>query len=142
MTKNHRLEEIRANMGLTQSEMCARMGIPLRTYTRYASGERPPSVEALEALARMDIDLHWLITGQGNMYRTAAPAHPPSSLDEDLMGQIAEAVAQPQAFGVLPPREQGRLIARLYNEIALAGLRSREEVTGAVRLAAVQFRHR
>lgn len=160
MNTGQRLEHIRAQIGLTQSETCARMGIPLRTYTRYATGERPPSADALAALAHMGVNLNWLITGDGSPWLTSSSSAPkelrcplegggaagsescPANLSEKLVAVMAETITRiyaecstPLSAGTL-----GSAIARMHNEIATANLESWEEKIGAVRLASAMLR--
>ena len=65
--------------------------IKVHNYTAYERGISAPSVEAMNLLARHEgINLHWLLTGDGDMYLpdqlTAKP------LDASLMELVVEAV--------------------------------------------------
>ena len=45
-------------------------GIPYRSIQNYLRNEREPNVEALIKLKEaMNIDINWLLTGEGKMYR-------------------------------------------------------------------------
>jgi len=104
MSVGMRIEEVRAQLDLRQVQMAGRMGMPLRTYTRYASGERSPSAEALQALAHMGVDLNWLMTGEGRMWTGGGDA--PRTIDA-----AAPAAASPGPDFVLVPRYDVRASA-------------------------------
>ncbi|MDO8608244.1 MAG: helix-turn-helix transcriptional regulator [Phaeospirillum sp.] len=94
IAERHR--QLRACLGITQSEMAARLRIGLRTYASYESGERLPLAETLAALGQMGFNIHWLITGEGQMRPGgvgASATASPAALDADLYGQVTEAVA-------------------------------------------------
>jgi DNA-binding XRE family transcriptional regulator len=50
-------KEVRAKLGLTQKLMAERLGVTLRSYQRYESGEMKPGAEAAFRLAEMDMEL-------------------------------------------------------------------------------------
>lgn len=67
-TFQHRLKTVRCSRGLSQSAMARLIGINHKTYRRIEAGEsyRIP-VETLERIAqRLEVDLHWLVTGSAN----------------------------------------------------------------------------
>lgn len=68
MSKGHskRLREFRESLNLSQEELAERLEKPQRTYAAYENG-RLPRQEVLEGLARLGLDLHWMITGEGAM---------------------------------------------------------------------------
>lgn len=145
MTIGQRLEQVRASLGLTQAEMCVKMGLPLRTYTRYALGQRPPSAEALAALVRMGININWLLTGDGAMRLSGGPIEPacPPPIDEALGAAVFEGVMSVYlACGARMTGHAGRVVARIYTEIVEAGLGTWEEKMAALQFALVQVRRR
>lgn len=68
-----RLRTARDELGLTQAEMAARMGISLRAYQTYEANERQPRANDVAALADAGIDLNWLLTGLGRMWTGPRP---------------------------------------------------------------------
>jgi transcriptional regulator with XRE-family HTH domain len=55
---------------VSQKEFANSLGVAQNTLGNYERGERRPSVEFLAALvAFSDVNYHWLITGEGQMYR-------------------------------------------------------------------------
>jgi transcriptional regulator with XRE-family HTH domain len=144
MNVGARLEEIRSGLRLTQAEMAAQMGLPLRTYTRYATGERAPSAEALQALVRMGIDLNWLIEGIGRMHigeSLLAPTSSSAVRDADLVGRVLEEIsAVYKEFGWGRTLHQlGAEAAQIADDIAADNL-APEARMGAVRGAAAMLR--
>ena len=64
-----RLKEVRESMRLSQKAFGALLGLSQGTYQKYESGMVSTPQELLEQLAlKYNINLHWLITGQGEMY--------------------------------------------------------------------------
>lgn len=53
------------------------MNMPYRTLHGYLRGERQPNADGLAKLARVGINLNWLLTGEGKMLTEsgARPAH-------------------------------------------------------------------
>ena len=64
-----RLIEVRKSLGLTQKEVSEGAGVALRTYCRYESGEGERDIPSslLKFIAQNDIDINWLLTGEGTM---------------------------------------------------------------------------
>jgi len=63
-----RLKEVRGR--LSQKEIAEKLNVYWNTYARYERGERIPNLDFLIRLHKVfnNINLHWLITGEGNMY--------------------------------------------------------------------------
>lgn len=59
-----RLEEERQRLEFTQKQMAENIDISLRTYMNWASGNKDISIEVLEKLALIDIDVIYLLIGQ------------------------------------------------------------------------------
>ena len=69
---SERLRAAREAIGLTQREMAERLGLALVTYGRSETGNRAMDEGELAALAGMGINLHWLVSGEGQMHWMAA----------------------------------------------------------------------
>lgn len=65
-----RLKQARAGLGLTQKELCLRVGLPLPSLKDYEACNRLPGAEALCAYASAGIRVDWLLTGDGPMLAT------------------------------------------------------------------------
>lgn len=65
----HRLKAIRTSAGLSQKEFGAIMGIAQTSYANYENGRSSIPASLLEMLSKkLNINLNWLITGEGDMY--------------------------------------------------------------------------
>ncbi|MGD1832520.1 MAG: LexA family transcriptional regulator [Sphaerochaetaceae bacterium] len=73
---SERLKKIRQYKGMSQRAFGELLGIPQTTYANYESGKAIMPDELKKTLAKMGINLHWLITGEGPMTLDgeAAPA--------------------------------------------------------------------
>lgn len=63
MTFPNRLKQIRQSLKLTQAEMADQCDVSLSALQRYEKGSSSPSVDFLERIARLGVNLHWLVTG-------------------------------------------------------------------------------
>lgn len=62
-------------LGLSQKEIAERFGVKQQTWANYERGERNPSLELLAQIGVGEgVDLHWLLTGEGEMRRSVALA--------------------------------------------------------------------
>jgi len=68
MTINDRLRLIRELMKESQAKFSSRFGLPQTTYANYELNKRSVPDELKNELASIGINLHWLITGNGDMY--------------------------------------------------------------------------
>lgn len=67
MNLSLRLKEARAALGLSQTEIAARSGVPVGTIRKYEQGPSLPGAEAIEAFVGLGINANWLLTGEGDM---------------------------------------------------------------------------
>lgn len=66
---NERLKQIRQQIGVSQIAFAGMFGLKQQTYQKYESGIVSMPQDLLEQLAdKMNINLHWLITGNGPMH--------------------------------------------------------------------------
>lgn len=69
MSIKDRLREIIDSQNMSIKAFAESMRIPLRTLYNYLSGDREPSTEVLVKIAtELNINLNWLLLGQGEMY--------------------------------------------------------------------------
>ncbi len=79
----------------TRVEFSERVGIKFDSYTNYERGTRSPDAEAIEKIRRAtNVSLHWLFTGEGEIYLDEIPVKP---LDAELMEAVVVTVAEFQA---------------------------------------------
>ena len=130
-TLGSRLKALRQALGKTQAEVSASTGIPLPTWKKYEGSDREPGAEALVAVARTGVNLHWLLTGKGSMLlalpaKTAYLAAEPSTtwpqnasaLNIDALTAIIRGLEDAEAHGGgrIDPAKKSALIASAYLE--------------------------
>jgi len=70
MTIGARLRSVIDDIGINVSEFSRIADIPYGTLQQYLSDKRSPATEALTKICtQTNIDIHWLLTGKGLMYR-------------------------------------------------------------------------
>lgn len=69
-TIGKRLARARLALGYNHEDFGELTGVPVSTLKKYEGAHREPGSEALRLIAKAGIDLHWLVTGQGEMLRT------------------------------------------------------------------------
>ena len=71
MSISKRLKQVIEDKNLNIKAFSEISGIPYRSVQNYLRNEREPNVEALIKLKEtMNIDINWLLTGEGKMYRS------------------------------------------------------------------------
>lgn len=65
-----RLRQARKQLGYTQQNMGRAIGGTLRAWQEYEAGRRRPRQEALAGLARMGVNVNWVLVGEGPMWST------------------------------------------------------------------------
>jgi SOS-response transcriptional repressor LexA len=70
-TIGQRLEMLVKSMNKRQGEFAKDFGISTNSMIRYKTNERMPDPEFMSRLARANVNLNWLLNGEGSMYVTA-----------------------------------------------------------------------
>jgi transcriptional regulator with XRE-family HTH domain len=70
-----RIVAARKSLGLTQATCAALTGMPLSSLKKYESGQSLPGVLAVGLFCQLNINIHWLVTGEGEMTLNAAAAN-------------------------------------------------------------------
>jgi len=66
-----RIKQVRNALHLKQVEMAKALTMNPSAISQMESGRTKPSLETLEEIARLySVDLHWMITGEGQMFNT------------------------------------------------------------------------
>lgn len=94
MTISERLKAARAALKLTQADAASKFDLPLGSLRKYESGPSEPGSSALAGIAGAGINTNWLLTGEGDMFSTAAShqlqqSQPAPYLGEDGGGYVA-----------------------------------------------------
>ena len=118
-----RIEAVRTHNDLNLKEFADRLKIARSTYSEVKNQKTKPNSDLLVGIATQfrDIDMHWVLTGEGSMLRGD---HPPSldggtvdSVNPKQLHEVVEVVETAlQEAGVNPsPKKRGELIAAAYD---------------------------
>ena len=70
MSISNRLREVMEYKGLSIKAFAELLDMPYRTLQNYLLNERDPSAEVLIKISDvLNVDLNWLMRGEGNMFR-------------------------------------------------------------------------
>lgn len=67
MKLSDRLKKVRESSGRTQKELATALNVSLTAIQGYEAGRQIPGGNILESLARLGVDINWLLTGEGAM---------------------------------------------------------------------------
>lgn len=87
--------------------MADKMSVVVRPYQMYEAGERPPKADGLAALARLGMDINWLLTGVGHMVRYPDGAQAQSAETSQIHRELQETPSGPQAASGEPASQCG-----------------------------------
>lgn len=93
---NERLREVRLSIGGSQKAFGERFGIAQQTYANYETGKVAVPDAFKQQLADTGINLHWLITGEGQMHLTEGTITEPGP-------GFPTRVAQPKGLAIITP---------------------------------------
>lgn len=90
---NERMKLMRNSFGLSQNALGDKLGITQTTYANYESGKANVPDSVKQNLANLGVNLHWLITGEGSMFKdksdtTNLMAHQPKPTYMSVKGSI------------------------------------------------------
>jgi transcriptional regulator with XRE-family HTH domain len=89
MSKGKRLKEAREAKGYSQREMAKELGITPPSYNYYEKSDAATfSTDLILLLTKLNININWIFTGDGEMLFTNTPAEPES----DLAGELEERI--------------------------------------------------
>jgi len=96
MTKGTRLEMIRVYLKLNQKQMSEKLGLQQSQYSKLENDRSGFSDETISFLADMGFNVHWLFTGNGEMFLTPKESAPTDFVsleaDPELMKEMEERV--------------------------------------------------
>ena len=79
-----RIKTLRTFLNLTQQEISDQIGIKQQTWAHYEKGRRKLPIETMLALSsHFGVNLHWLMTGRGDMLQQSKGDSPPQSYVAD-----------------------------------------------------------
>lgn len=68
MRISERLKLVCENKNWKIKDFAELTGLPYRTMQGYIGGEREPNAEGMTAIAKVGVNLNWLVSGEGNMF--------------------------------------------------------------------------
>ena len=74
MTMSERLILIRSSWNESQAVFARKLGLKQPVYARYETGDRSLPDDVKVKISQLGINLHWLLTGEGKMFREKEPA--------------------------------------------------------------------
>ena len=113
-----RLAKIRQDLNVTKTQMSRIISVSFRTYKDYESGVFSPKATGLAALAKHNVNIHWLVSGEGSQF-VGEPALPETGSDvinDTLMVAAISIVDQllSERGLSLPRDKKAKLITELY----------------------------
>lgn len=84
MDIGNRIKELRISKNLSYDDFAVIAGVSVRSQRMYESNKTPPTAEYCKAIAEKftEIDMNWLLTGEGEMLKKSMPNE--SFSEEDL----------------------------------------------------------
>lgn len=119
-TFGSRLRRAREIMGLNQDEMAARIGVSLRSYSRYENEGRELPLGALTRAAEMGVSVTWLLTGTGEPFTGEAAKSSSEAVKRlDAIEAELDKANVPVSVGSLG---KGSVLLDMYRQlVAIAG---------------------
>lgn len=94
--RGQRLAQFRRAKKLTGLQLAAQLGVSSGGMSNYEKGDAFPSVEKLEMLARLGLNLNWFIVGEGPML--LADLAPAAAAEQGTPEKLAELEARLKAL--------------------------------------------
>ena len=120
-TIGNRIAKARLQSSTSIDAFSNRTGIPVSTLKKYESGHRVPGGEALQAIAEIGINAHWLLTGDGRMHADELhpDAHADGPVDRAVLRDVVETLQEVlmETGRELAPDAMAELILLLCDEI-------------------------
>lgn len=86
MSINNRLREVMEYKGLNIKAFAELLNVPYRTLQNYLLNERDPSAEVLIKIGDvLNVDLNWLMRGEGKMFRSSTNENELSEKEKQLI---------------------------------------------------------
>ena len=100
---NTRLLQFLSAENINQSQFADSIGVARASISHILAGRNKPGFEFIENTMKRypDLNIEWLITGKGKMYKTSA--YSPSLFDDDAPAVDPEPVAEPPAVSEPAP---------------------------------------
>lgn len=89
---NRRLQQLMAAENISQSQFADSLGVARASISHILAGRNKPGFDFIESLSRNypDVNLEWIITGKGKMYKSASPKPVKTAVPDDLFASYDE----------------------------------------------------
>lgn len=112
----NRLILLRENFSKKQSEFAKMLGITQAFLSEIEKGKRNLSLNILLRLSSLNVNLDWLITGEGSMFKEKSGQAETELFDFDLLNSIVKELPLRRQKRVLEYAEDQRDISKLLHE--------------------------
>lgn len=111
-----RLKEMRGMLKLTQSQLAEKVGSSAAAFGQYEKGEKIPGGKVLAGLARLGVNINWLLTGEDQVFISALKFD--LELLQDVMAVMEKVFdnLQEQHEMMMYPDKKAKWIAFFYEE--------------------------
>jgi transcriptional regulator with XRE-family HTH domain len=103
-----RFRQLRKELGLSQIDLSDKLGVNPSAISQMESGRIRPSLDTMMLLSKnYGINLHWLITGRGDMYEnTGEVRKPPAKAQltqlQEMLNRSSRRSWKPKAIWTIP----------------------------------------
>lgn len=121
MSVGKRLRQVIAHSNMKVKEFSDLTGIPYRTLQQYLSDDRSPATDALTKICvQTSIDIHWLLTGQGPMYRNQSLPNPEQTLRHRHSALLAlfDALDEDQQREILTTAQEKERLNKIEEQLS------------------------
>lgn len=102
-TFSERFEKFYSSTGLSKGDFAELLDIPGSQLSRYLNNNQVPQEEKLKNIAKAGCNLHWLLTGEGDMFaKNAAGEKLRSKWKEDEYGITENELSTPEETILIP----------------------------------------
>ena len=67
MIFSHRIKQVRSQLNLSQKDFAEKIGVDQARVSRWEKEKSLPSSSSLIEIARLGVNINWLLTGEGEM---------------------------------------------------------------------------
>lgn len=118
-----RLRVARESAEYTQTGIAVAVGSKLRSWQEYEAGNRMPGGAVFQGVAKLGINVNWLLTGEGPMRADEIPATQTgaeaATVNEGVLADVISVLREREQLTGrrFPPDREARLIVEIYQYI-------------------------
>lgn len=120
MDIGNRIKEIRTLKSLSYDDFAIIGGVSVRSQRMYEGNKTPPSAEYCKAIAEKftDIDMNWLLTGEGEMLKNESQKTPfPNVINGDILCnaiKMTEEILE-ETGRTMKPESKAKAVSAIYD---------------------------